>query len=390
VKGHVGRAVGILLFIFPDHALLAKDEQDMPIHVRMSIILSDPLAGKESDPLPLDIGNMALPVADPKGVCQGLIIMPDIQLVRVDLAERMPRPLVFNDPGPFLGRQPARQKLEESRRKALETIRAGKELVQQGQKAVTLEELAGDNAVKEASPRFVLLSDEANEAKIKKVFSAGSEPIVVKDKNTLYQRLLENLCTGDPEQVKQTASDKNIVVIYKPHLPVEPVVETQPIEPGSKCDQEIISRGMQFVSLAKNANHPKARTEDLENALHLFDQAVAEAAAAGQCSCAKASMNRGVVRGLLKQPKKALEDLQEAERCAPQDVEVLYNLACHYSVYKNQLDPLLESAFDALGKALAAGFKDCKLLREDRDLANLRANRNKFRDTLEEHGLFCK
>lgn len=44
------------------------------------------------------------------------------------------------------------------------------------------------------------------------------------------------------------------------------------------------------------------------------------------------------------------------------------NLACRYSLNRQ-----LDYARSALGKALAAGFKDCKLLREDHDLANLRS-----------------
>lgn len=47
----------------------------------------------------------------------------------------------------------------------------------------------------------------------------------------------------------------------------------------------------------------------------------------------------------------------------------LYNVACAYSL-KNELDP----AFEALDRALAAGFRDARLLQNDTDLANLRAD----------------
>jgi hypothetical protein len=47
----------------------------------------------------------------------------------------------------------------------------------------------------------------------------------------------------------------------------------------------------------------------------------------------------------------------------------LFNLACAYSLL-DRLDP----AFEALDRALAAGFRDVRLLQDDPDLANLRAD----------------
>jgi len=58
---------------------------------------------------------------------------------------------------------------------------------------------------------------------------------------------------------------------------------------------------------------------------------------------------------------------EQLARLRPQDPTVLYNLACSYS-----LTGETDAAFDALHRALGAGYDDFKWLAQDPDLAALR------------------
>ena len=69
-------------------------------------------------------------------------------------------------------------------------------------------------------------------------------------------------------------------------------------------------------------------------------------------------------RGKLDEGIKADEQLA---RMRPEDPEVLYNLACDYSLRKN-----IDDAIVVLTKAIAKGFSDFKWLLKDPDLVNLR------------------
>jgi tetratricopeptide (TPR) repeat protein len=136
----------------------------------------------------------------------------------------------------------------------------------------------------------------------------------------------------------------------------------------------------------------KLRHNSLENAFQLFDRAVNEAQAANAC-CAKALMNRGLVRDLLKDQPLALRDLQQAEKCDQADKDVLYNLACFYSKHHSSANSQLGLALETLEKAVMAGFRDCDLIEKDSDLATLRRDANfkdRLRRMLQQHGLFCQ
>jgi tetratricopeptide (TPR) repeat protein len=58
---------------------------------------------------------------------------------------------------------------------------------------------------------------------------------------------------------------------------------------------------------------------------------------------------------------------EQLARLRPNDATVLYNLACSYS-----LTGQVDAAFDALHRALAAGYDDFKWMAQDPDLEALR------------------
>src|SRR6187455_1897074 len=58
---------------------------------------------------------------------------------------------------------------------------------------------------------------------------------------------------------------------------------------------------------------------------------------------------------------------EQLARLRPQDATVLYNLACSYS-----LTDRVAEAFNALHRALAAGYSDFKWMAQDPDLESLR------------------
>jgi hypothetical protein len=58
---------------------------------------------------------------------------------------------------------------------------------------------------------------------------------------------------------------------------------------------------------------------------------------------------------------------EQLARLRPDDATVLYNLACSYS-----LTDRVPEAFNALHRALAAGYKDFKWMAQDPDLETLR------------------
>jgi tetratricopeptide (TPR) repeat protein len=60
---------------------------------------------------------------------------------------------------------------------------------------------------------------------------------------------------------------------------------------------------------------------------------------------------------------------EQLARLRPQDPTVLYNLACSYS-----LTGETDAAFEALHRALGAGYDDFKWLAQDPDLAALRSH----------------
>ena len=381
-------------FAISTPGLAAKNEI---VHVKTTVVLSAPLTVRENDPLPPDIRDLALPVADAK-LCKGLVAVPEISLIRADVANSESKPLLpsseskekgfFERVADLFGKKPDVKVVEEQIKTALDSAHVVREWVRPGDKPVTLESLSGENVVREADIRFILFTKSVGivEDEASRIFSAMENTYLAKDKSALSQALIEQLCVGGFEQARQSLSRKSLVFIYRP------ILNTDSFNSGSNplgnpqkniCSGETILPGIQFISLAKGAQNSDLRKSNLENAFRLFDNAAKKAESAKAC-CAKALMNRGVVRDLLKEPNLALDDLLAARRCDSQDSEVHYNLACHYSIHKQ-----LDLALQALDNALAAGFSDCKILREDSDLANLRAS-PKFKDMLEKHRLFCR
>ena len=165
---------------------------------------------------------------------------------------------------------------------------------------------------------------------------------------------------------------------------VTPPIEVKKAEPVNSSPsletQQHVKQGMMFITMAK-AN-AKVRSENIKNALAEFDIAVKQEDSQGRCF-AIAYMNRGIAYWLDKKLNLAEKDLIKASECDNQNPVVFYNLASYYSaVNKSDL------ALDPLNKALDLGFKDCDILRKDRDLKNLR-KMNDFRRALEQHSLFC-
>jgi tetratricopeptide (TPR) repeat protein len=65
--------------------------------------------------------------------------------------------------------------------------------------------------------------------------------------------------------------------------------------------------------------------------------------------------------------EKGLEVDLRLSRLRPEDATVLYNVACSYSLLKQ-----MDSALEALEKALSLGYNEFKFLMSDPDLENLR------------------
>jgi len=163
------------------------------------------------------------------------------------------------------------------------------------------------------------------------------------------------------------------------------------IEGKNVCNQQLLLQGIQFISMAKAKTTQALKKSDLNNAFQIFDSIVKEADTAGGC-CAKALMNRGIARDLLGESNLAFTDLKAAEQCDSQNMEVHYNLACHYSKHSTKANQQLDLALQELTKAIETGFKDCDQISHDPDLANLRGDKN-FKDKLlkilHQHGQYC-
>lgn len=92
--------------------------------------------------------------------------------------------------------------------------------------------------------------------------------------------------------------------------------------------------------------------------------------------------NRAAAYIQLRKFSKAMDDLNVALELMPDDSIAHYNLTALYSL-QNQLD----RAADSLDTALRLGFNDYDSLRDDPDLANLRAHSD-YRKILEKHKIF--
>jgi hypothetical protein len=122
-----------------------------------------------------------------------------------------------------------------------------------------------------------------------------------------------------------------------------------------------------------------AAMKDFDNARLEFTQAIEF-----DRRYAVAYANRAVVHMQEQKYNLALDDLRTAEKLAPKDKMVQYNLAALYSL-QNQRDRGLV----ALDRALEQGFDNYEALRRDPDLANLRRDPG-FRKVLERHKVFLR
>lgn len=183
-------------------------------------------------------------------------------------------------------------------------------------------------------------------------------------------------------------------IIKEPSLPIvnthpQLVSASKPVsKQASECDSQTnINQGIQYISMAKAKPTMALQKSDLINAFNIFDNV----GKSSSC-CAKALMYRGIVRDLLGESNLALEDLKHAEQCDLMNKDVHYNLACYYSKHSTKINSQLDLAFEELEKAVAEGFKNCNLILNDTDLANLRRDKEfkaKLRDMLQRHDRYC-
>jgi len=404
---------GAILHISSGVAIAAPHES---VNIKTTVFLSGPLTEKEGVPLPTEFRELALPISDSK-VCEGLILIPEIQVVRADLTNSETKPLLkypleksaSEKIAEFFHKKPDVSVLKDKIQSALDSVRVTQEWFRPGDKTVTLDNLASVAAVSEAKLRFILPAKAGAISKdtVQRIF-AGSAPestILLENKSEWSQLLLGNLCSGDPEQAKQKAGDTTVALIYRPSLEATSIVDVVPEntdvtknisltqkKSSSKCSSQYdLNQGIQFISMAKAKPTEALKKSDLNNAYQIFDSVVRESDADGEC-CAKALMNRGIVRDLLGEPSLAFIDLKAAEQCDSQNIEVHYNLACHYSKHSTKANQQLDLALQELTRAIEAGFKDCDQIIHDPDLANLRRNKDskdKLRKMLHQHGQYC-
>lgn len=377
-----------------------------PVNVKITVYLSRPLTEKEGSPLSSEFRELALPISDSK-LCEGLILIPEIQIARLDSTNSEVKPLLkfpleksFSEKlAEKFGKKPGILVWKEKIQTALNTVRVNKEWSQAGDKTVGLNNLASEATVSEATIRFILPAKAGAISKdaVQRIF-AGSAPestILLENKSEWSQQLLGSLCSGDPEQARQKAGDITVALIYKPLLEdiEKPKITTlTQKKPSSKCSSQYdLNQGIQFISMSKAKPTETLRKSDLNNAFQIFDSVVRESDAVGEC-CAKALMNRGIARDLLGESNLAFTDLKAAEQCDSQNMEVHYNLACHYSKHSTKANQQLDLALQELTKAIEAEFKDCDQIKQDPDLANLRRDKDfkdKLRKMLHQHGQYC-
>jgi hypothetical protein len=369
-----------------------------PVSLKTTLALPAPMAGSEGGALPADIRELALP--DQDKTCGTLILVPDIKVVRLDLDEvketsLVPEALAKEETlaekvaKAFKGVTVETKRTEMSRR--MSAVSVAGEWAKPSGKSPALAEAAAFPQIRDADLRVILTgkSDPVSEADIKAAFPDLPETYAVQDVAALNKEVAKHLCPGGAAD-KGSLESKSIAVLYKPKMRC-PDGRNPPCNKQTECNQQLLNNGIQFMSLSKE-HRGSLRQSDLKNAFQLFDRAVNEAEAANSC-CAKALMNRGLVRDLLRDQALAFRDLQQAEKCGQTDKDVLYNLACFYSKHHSNANSQLGLALEALEKAVVAGFRDCSLIEKDSDLANLRKNgcfNDRLRGMLQQHGLFCQ
>lgn len=180
--------------------------------------------------------------------------------------------------------------------------------------------------------------------------------------------------------------------VLKEPVPVESdrgITKTEVSRSTSKCDSKTeLNQGIQFISISKGKQTEALRKSDLTNAFQIFDSIVKESSGC----CAKALMNKGIVHDLLGEPNLAIIDLKAAEKCDSQNIEVHYNLACHYAKHSTKANQQLDLSLQELEISVKLGLQNCKQILNDPDLKNLRQDKyfkTKLRDMLQQYGQFC-
>lgn len=395
-------------------ALVAGDISAAPkgqsVSLKTTLALVAPLAASEGGALPADIRELALP--DQDKTCGTLILVPNINVLRLDLDGTKENPLIpensaketsiFTDWAKGI-KGDSVEILRTGMNPRLNSVHVAGEWAKPAGKSLTLAEAAAFPQVRDADLRLILAgkSDHISETDIRAAFPDLPETYAVQDVAALNKEIAKHLCPNGAAESKGSLEGKSVAVLYKPKAAKEPThcpdgrnppcyTETR-TDGRQQCNQQLLNNGIQFMSLSKGQSGGSKRSS-LENAFQLFDRAVNEAQAANAC-CAKALMNRGLVRDSRRDQALALRDLQQAEQCNNIDKDVLYNLACFYSKHHSNTNSQLGLALEALEKAVVAGFKDCALIERDSDLANLRRDSNfndPLRRMLQQHGLFCQ
>jgi hypothetical protein len=391
-----------VIIVFASRPIFAAN---LPINVKTTIILFEPFLEKEGSLLPEDILYLALPIFDSQ-ICKDLILIPEVQILRMDLANSTPEALpklpmekgLAEKIAEAFGKVPDGAVWKEKVENSLKSVKITKEWIQPGNREVSFQDLANDAVIRRANLRFIIPAKpgEFNKDSIQKLLPGlPSESTVLLENETEWKtQMLANLCPGNG----MNASDADIALIYKPSLAVvvtdtssvKPPEDHQPTESFSNCASQFnLNQGIQFISLSKSKSGAIEKKSDLNNAFKIFDTIAKESESAGQC-CAKALMNRGIVRDMLGEPELALQDLTSAQQCDSQSWEAHYNLAAYHVKHKF---PKPDLALQELDKTFSLGYKDCDQLLNDQDFKKLLRDREfngKLKELLHRYGLYCE
>lgn len=386
----------------------------------LTIVLSGPLTKNTNDPLPKDVIEISLPFLGRN--CSSTAFFPQVGFIRTDLdpgkvvalEEKMePASLEKGAQNPvqkFFGRKPSPDKIRTLAQQKLKSVKSWDDLVQPGNRQPQLgDDLKTIAQRSKASKIFVLPASGENAdalvESLKKDLPAEFPLIPAADEKTLLQLMGKELCERSSEATG-TFELSGFIVLYQPKQPMpvtslpvtslpvtppeeKPLIREGETKPSVPCKQpsleakQHIQQGMTYVSLAKQ--NLRTSPENYNNAILEFSRAIE------LCSCyAAAYGNRGVVYMQQGKFNLALNDLNEAIKCDPQDLMAYYNRAAFYSLQK-QLDLALVDLGEALGRVREVDerAKVIEALKNDRDLNNLRQH-PEFRKLLEKHGIFLR
>jgi hypothetical protein len=366
-----------------------------------TIILSEAVPKLNGEALPDEMHPFVLPIAD-KSVCKNEIFLPNVHIVRpgmpnnTDNEPLIPYNNLVNSGGSGLSKvfvniankHIGLEKLNGIAKTTLSKLPPNIVSIIEatGIAIVSIYDALQLETVKTANKVVIFTGAQISEterAAIESSFPPDPKPEIATRPEDFSKIVTTTLCSeGKSSESRLDAANSNVVVIYKPILKGK---VTNPSIAGI-CDQHLLSKGVSYLAMSKISSKRELQKENLYNAQLAFDQAISESDKKNGC-CALAYMNRGVVRDQLSHHEKALEDFQNAERCAPQDANIRYNEVTHFALQKRT-----EKAFDLLDAALKLGFDDCTLLQKDEDLRNLKATpetRAEFRRVLEQNKSRC-